>query len=80
MMFNDIAKKLTGIDTDLIKPSNITPSSGAASDANKPATSSYAQQKEQEQAGRFKLGGGGAIAGTNSSGGKKKGGDKKKCC
>ena len=51
-MFNEIAKKLTGIETDLIKQSTLT---REQLDAVKPA-SSYAQHAEKEQEGRFKLG------------------------
>ena len=66
VMFNEIAKKLTGIDTDLIKQSTLT---REQLDAVKPA-SSYAQAAEKEQEGRFKLG-----AKTDTQGKKKK----KKC-
>ena len=52
MMFNDVAKKLTGIETDLIKPNqnirndNVDPG----------AISTYAQNQTEEQKGRIKLG------------------------
>ena len=52
MMFNDVAKKLTGIETDLIKPNqnirndNVDPG----------ATSTYANNQAEEQKGRIKLG------------------------
>ena len=69
MMFNDIAKKLTGIQTDLIKQNqnirtndNIDPG----------AVSSYAANQNEEQKGRFKLGQKGEEEGKAKK--------EKKCC
>ena len=54
-MFNDIAKKLTGITTDLIKSNHIT--SGTLPPAHEIyAMSKIAQNQEEENKGRFKLG------------------------
>ena len=66
-MFNDIAKKLTGIETDLIKPNQ-----NIRNDAVDPgAGSAYAQNQAEEQKGRIKLG-------VKKEEGEKK--SKKQCC
>ena len=73
-MFNDIAKKLTGITTDLIKSNHIT--SGTLPPAHEIyAMSKIAQNQEEENKGRFKLGQK-ENDDEKGQGGKKK----KKCC
>ena len=54
-MFNDIAKKLTGIEVDLIRTNLNIRDDGA----NGPIASAtkYSENQQEEQKGRFKLGG-----------------------
>ena len=58
-MFNDVAKELTGIQTDIIKQSNIIQNTGETT---------YAKNAMENQEGRFKLGAPADNSQTNGGG------------
>ena len=81
VLFNEVAKKLTGIKSDLIKQSNIVSNQSAPQviEAGAPAQGFQAQE---EDPGRFKLGGGQGSGKESDQDGKGKKGKKGKkgCC